>query len=313
MSLNLAELQAAIEAHGQVMRVLVAGTRGSTPREAGTAMLVWQTGQSGTIGGGTLEWDATAKARLLLPKGRSETLSLPLGPALGQCCGGHVTLVVEHWDEVKLARQGPGVEARPLSGPSTPSAPVRAALAQAQSGHLDLPHLLGNWILEQTQPPQDPLWIWGAGHVGRAIAALMPDLGYDVVLVDDAPERFPPPLPGVTPLLAKDPAQAVARAPNGAHHLVLTYSHALDLDLCHGILSRPFASLGLIGSATKAARFRARLAALGHAPAQIERIICPIGHKALGKSPPAIAIGVAADLLGRHASVPSALTRKDLA
>ncbi|MEM9268142.1 MAG: XdhC family protein, partial [Pseudomonadota bacterium] len=72
------------------MRVVVAATRGSAPREAGAAMLVWPDGQDGTIGGGTLEWDATARARALLAERRSELMELPLGPALGQCCGGHV-------------------------------------------------------------------------------------------------------------------------------------------------------------------------------------------------------------------------------
>lgn len=85
-------------------------------------------------------------------------------------------------------------------------------------------------------------------------------------------------------------------------HLVVTYSHALDLALCHALLGHGFAALGLIGSASKRARFRARLAALGHAPAQIDRIDCPIGDPALGKHPQAIAIGVAAALLSTAAA-----------
>ena len=86
-------------------------------------------------------------------------------------------------------------------------------------------------------------------------------------------------------------------APHDAHHLILTYSHALDLALCHGLLGHGFARAGLIGSATKWARFRSRLGALGHAPAQIARIRCPIGTPGFGKHPQAIAIGVASGLL----------------
>jgi len=311
VSLDLPKLREVIAAHGAVMRVIVAATRGSAPREAGAAMLVWPDGQDGTIGGGTLEWDATARARALLAERRSELMELPLGPALGQCCGGHVTLALEYWDQAALTHVTEPVFARPMGGVTTPPAPVRTALAKAEAGMLPLPHLEGKWLVESTASTGVPLWIWGAGHVGRAIAKLAPDLGYDVVLVDDAQTRFPAPLPGVTPLLAKDPGDVVAHAPDEAIHLVLTYSHALDLELCHRILGRSFGSLGLIGSATKAARFRARLKALGHGPAQIDRMMCPIGQKALGKSPQAIAIGVAADLLQLRASSSEAQTRKD--
>jgi xanthine dehydrogenase accessory factor len=86
-------------------------------------------------------------------------------------------------------------------------------------------------------------------------------------------------------------------APTDAEHLILTYSHALDLDLCHRLLRRGFLSCGLIGSATKWARFRSRLTALGHDAAAVGRIRCPIGDPALGKHPQAIAVGVAAELL----------------
>ena len=97
-------------------------------------------------------------------------------------------------------------------------------------------------------------------------------------------------------------------APPSAEHLVLTYSHALDLEICHRLLSHGFARAGLIGSATKWARFRKRLLALGHSEVSIARITCPIGDPALGKHPQAIAIGVAHDFLAQPVALAA---RKD--
>lgn len=155
------------------------------------------------------------------------------------------------------------------------------------------------WLIEPVSTPERIIWIYGAGHVGRALAATLSPLpNFAITLVDDADTRFPDELPeGVTRLLSANPADAVAHAPDDAEHFVLTYSHALDLEICHRVLPRPFRSLGLIGSATKRARFRKRLAQLGHAPHLIDRITCPIGDPALGKHPQAIAVSVASELL----------------
>jgi xanthine dehydrogenase accessory factor len=119
-----------------------------------------------------------------------------------------------------------------------------------------------------------------------------------VTWIDLGPDRFPESVPpGVTPVPAAEPPTLVRFAPQDADHLVLTRSHDLDLALCHSLLGHGFASLGLIGSQTKLARFRSRLSALGHSPAQISRIACPIGDPTLGKHPQAIAVGVAAALI----------------
>ena len=106
-------------------------------------------------------------------------------------------------------------------------------------------------------------------------------------------------------LPAAEPTRLVRHAPGMADHLILTFSHALDLDLCHALLGHGFGGCGLIGSATKWARFRSRLAGLGHDPASIARIACPIGDPALGKHPQAIAVGVAAALLSSRAKAQS--------
>jgi xanthine dehydrogenase accessory factor len=236
------------------IRVTVTATRGSAPREAGAAMLVTADGLQGTIGGGALEWEAMAEARRILSGVReSGERVVALGPGLGQCCGGSVTLRYELAEELE-------------------------------------------------QPEAVPVWVWGAGHVGRALAAVLPPLpGVAMTWVDTAPERFPDVIPeGVARLVAADPPRAMGHAPRDAHHLILTYSHDIDFALCDAGLRRGFASCGLIGSETKWARFRSRLAAMGHPDAEISRIECPIGDPKLGKHPHAIAVGVAARLLTEH-------------
>ena len=298
---DLGALQAAVAAHGRVARVVIAAYDGSSPREVGAAMLVWQGGQSGTVGGGALEWQAAGRARARLDSGRAaggvRLDREALGPKLGQCCGGAVTLLTEVY--------GPGmalagaVIARSTDGRAMPLAVRRLLAAARGEGRLPVAQLLQGWMVEPVAVPQRAIWVWGAGHVGRALVAVLAPLpGLAITWVDVAAERFPATIPGgVRALPVPDPGNAVALCPVGAEHLVLSYSHALDLELCHRLLRHGFASLGLIGSATKWARFRSRLAALGHTPAQIARISCPIGDPALGKHPQAIAVGVAAEML----------------
>jgi xanthine dehydrogenase accessory factor len=308
-------LAAAIAAHGPVRRVVIAALAGSAPREVGAAMLVWDGGQAGTIGGGALEYHAADRAR----RATADSLTRhPLGPQLGQCCGGTVSLLTEVWDAGRLAAETGAVVARPVGG-GTAHGVAEAGGAAGRSAAMPLsvrrvldrgrargqaprPQLLDGWFIEPVHRPRRALWIWGAGHVGRALVhtlSPLPELA--ITWVDTAAARFPATVPDrVTVLPAADPARAVPHAPPDAEHLILTYSHELDLALCHALLTHGFGHAGLIGSATKWARFRKRLAQLGHAEGAIARIECPIGQPALGKHPQAIAVGVAADLLQRN-------------
>lgn len=294
---DLEELRATVREHGSVARVVIAGFKGSSPREIGASMLVWADGLSGTIGGGALEWQAIARARSAIALGTTRLDTEALGPNLGQCCGGVVTLLTEVFDADTMPEGA--VIARATDGSAMPLAVSRLLATARGQGILPSPQLLQGWMIEPTTQPQRHLWIWGAGHVGRALVTVLAPLpGTQITWVDVAAERFPDVLPAnVRALPVPDPADAVALAPKQAEHLILTYSHALDLELCHRVLKNDFKMLGLIGSATKWARFRSRLTALGHLSGQIDRITCPIGDPHLGKHPQAIAIGVAAALL----------------
>lgn len=305
---DLAALTAALAAHGRVARVVIVAHDGSSPREVGASMLVWDQGQSGTIGGGALEFEAVGKARAWLagcpstpaPVG-PHVERVALGPSLGQCCGGAVTL----WTEVfeALPETVAGVVARGQG--EMPLAVKRVLVAARGQGQRPAPGLVAGWLVEPVAEAERQVWIWGAGHVGRALVTVLAPLpGIAITWVDTGPERFPEMIPeGVTPVWAAHPEALAGHVPVVAEHLIVTYSHALDLELCHRLLGRGFRWLGLIGSATKWARFRSRLAALGHSRAAIDRITCPIGDVSLGKHPQAIAIGVGLQLLkNKHKS-----------
>ena len=276
----LERLLTAIDEAGSAALVTLAQARGSSPREAGARMVVRWDGFLGTIGGGALEWEALALARTALARGPGTTArrDLSLGPDLGQCCGGRVTLEIE------------------VFGPS--DRPRAAALA-AQ---------------ERATDPSRHVLLFGAGHVGRALAQALAHLPFRLRWIDERDDAFPAAMPGeVEMVLARAPEAEVAGAPAGAALLVLTHSHARDLSIVAAALERgdlPF--VGLIGSATKRARFEKRLAALGLGQEARARLVCPIGLPGIeGKEPGVIAASVAAQLLmlRADAAAGSALAR----
>ena len=301
MGFDLEALRHAVKTQGRVARVVIAEINGSSPREVGAAMLISAEAQSGTIGGGALEYEATKHARQALgrPQNADRLSHHALGPDLGQCCGGRVTLLREIYDAERVSLLDPHVIARAPVGTEKPLAVARLLDQHRGAGQTPDPQLVQGWMVEPVHRPMLPLWIWGAGHVGRAlidVLAPLPDLA--ITWVDTHADRFPSaPHPRVTCVPAAKPETLMAHAPTEAHHLILTYSHDLDLALCHASLLRGFASAGVIGSATKWARFKRRLTELGHDMPKIQQIACPIGDPALGKHPTAIAVGVAAALL----------------
>ncbi len=293
------------------VRVVVAGMRGSAPRDPGACLLVTPDTIEGTIGGGHLEFEAIQMARAFLAADERQPAvqirRLILGEDLRQCCGGAVQLWLERFTASDLtllqaaaqaalgeramlesAFDGMRVSRRLIAATSPES--LRFTSDSEQAGTL----------LERLGAPAQDLWIFGAGHVGQAIVRALSDLPFAITWVDSRPDVLPTRLPvNVRALGEPQPAGLLADVSEGAMYLVLTHDHALDYSLCHSILRRDaFAWLGLIGSESKAARFRSRLRKDGIAPALIGKLVCPIGISGIeSKAPAAIAIAVAAQLL----------------
>jgi len=243
--------------------VEVVDFKGSVPRETGTRMLVAADAVVGTIGGGHLELQAIEHARTMLAgrgTGQPHEREIALGPALGQCCGGVLRL---RWQALSAAA-------------------LSAWPAPAPRFHLQL---------------------YGAGHVGRAIVGLLSGIRCRVQWIDERDSEFPveASAPHIERLCVEPVEAEVRGAPRGACFLVLTHSHELDLRITEAILRRgDFAYLGLIGSASKRARFVHRFEQRGIAADALARLTCPIGVPGIGgKEPEVIAIAVVAQLLQR--------------
>jgi xanthine dehydrogenase accessory factor len=247
--------------------VSVHSHRGSVPREAGAWMAVFAQGIEGTVGGGHLEWQAISEARARLQGKTGEPLlRYALGPTLGQCCGGEVTLSFERITALDVAL-------------------LQVAFAATRA----------NW-------PQVALF--GGGHVGWALVQTLARLPLRVSWVDSRDGIFPELLPANVCAEFSDPVQqAVASLAADSHVLVMSFSHAEDLDVVAACLTRqrlkadlPF--IGLIGSKTKWAAFRHRLQARGFSDEELAHVTCPIGLPGIsGKAPEVIALAVAAQLL----------------
>lgn len=251
--------------------VQVVSTQGSVPREAGTWMAVFADALVGTIGGGHLEYEAIAQARAQLQRAGSEgkeageaaPVRFALGPALGQCCGGVVHLRFER-----------------VSASDVPALALR----------------LSEGLV--------PVALFGGGHVGKALVNVLGTLPFAVTWIDSRDEIFPEAVPLNVACEHSDPVQAAVKdlAP-GSHVLIMSFSHAEDLDVVAACLRRwreakdlPY--IGLIGSKTKWATFRHRLEERGFSAEALAHVTCPIGLPGItGKEPEVIAVSVAAQLL----------------
>ncbi|KEQ16781.1 xanthine dehydrogenase accessory protein XdhC [Endozoicomonas numazuensis] len=229
--------------------VTILGSAGSAPRKSGSKMLVTKEHSFDTVGGGHLEFLLINKARELMSSGQTEPVMehFPLGPKLGQCCGGSVSVILE-----------------PIAG-------CRFNIA-----------------------------VFGAGHIGKAMIHVLSPLDCQIIWIDNRPELFPQTLPiNVNRVISEKPEEEVALLPEETFVLVVTHNHQLDYAIAEQTLKRsdnPW--LGVIGSETKANRFRQRLEHKGFKQNQIEHMRCPVGLSNVGGRQPAeIAIAIAGEIL----------------
>ncbi|WP_226781725.1 xanthine dehydrogenase accessory protein XdhC [Oceaniglobus trochenteri] len=250
-----------------VVKLCLSGVRGSSPREVGAEMFVSPRGLHGTIGGGQLEYMAIDTARAMLRAGRrSESMDVPLGPEIGQCCGGRVT-----------------IDLAVMTG-----ADRDAALA-AESAR-------------QAARPQ--VQILGAGHVGRALARFFQFLPVRCVLIDGRAPELALADAGVEKRISAMPEADIRAAPAGSAFIVLTHDHALDFLLTTEALDRGDAAyVGLIGSATKRVKFE-RFHKEHARQSDCAALVCPIGAAgSTDKRPEVIAAHVVAEVMTALARV----------
>ena len=311
----IAQALAAVRRGERLAMVSIVGAQGSTPRETGARMLVWPDRFSGTIGGGSLERQGLDQARKFLAQTarRHALQDYPLGPMLGQCCGGHVRLLVEAVDAESLAWLEPAAEAREpfrLIARFEDGAMTRAveAAGEAVSDSPRTPIPQVRTISEAISPARPRLLIFGAGHVGQAVARAFEPLPFDLIWLASREDLRPEAGGTRATVIDEDELEdRVAQAPAGALFAIFTHSHDLDYRLTRAVLARgDFCYLGLIGSRTKRRRFERRLRDDGVSDAELARLTCPIGIAELkSKAPPVIAVALAAELLKLTEDVPA--------
>lgn len=249
-------------ASGPIVLADIIATKGSTPREAGTFMLVSPMGLWGTIGGGNLEFAAIERARGILD-GRNVAgmLNFTLGPDSGQCCGGVVDVQLTMLDRA-------GIEA------------------------LRLRH-------EEQQRQNPDVFVFGAGHVGHALATALAPLPLRVVMVETRAHEIQGLPAAIETKLVAMPESLVAEVRPGGGVLILTHDHALDFLIAAEALRRDdLAYVGMIGSRTKRGVFAHHLARQGLDRSLMDRLVLPIGSSAVrDKRPEVIAALVTAELL----------------
>lgn len=233
-----------------MIRVRVTQAKGSTPREVGAEMFVADNLLSGTIGGGQLEYMAIDRARAMIAKDEYHAeMDVPLGPEIGQCCGGRVALTLDRVDALPTPDQHPQV------------------------------------------------LIFGAGHVGRALARALKLLPLRPILIDQRLEELSL-APDVESRLTPLPEAEIRHAPEGTSYVILTHDHALDFLLTVEALKRPDAPyIGMIGSTTKRAKLDRFAKDQG---VSTRALTCPIGAGPChDKRPEIIAALTAAEVITR--------------
>lgn len=262
MTTRSAALATFLAANPDAIVCTLASVRGSSPREQGAFMLVGRTGLFGTIGGGALEHMVIEHARRLIASGQAEeAMDVPLGPEIGQCCGGRVAV----------------------------------SLCYAEAAARDR---LAAWVAaEDAALPY--VYVFGAGHVGRALAQCLSLLPVRLEVIDTRREELNLLPVGIAAHAVAMPEAVVRSAPQGSSYVILTHDHALDFLIAQEALARTDAPyVGMVGSRTKRAKFSSWFLAEGGDAAALERLVLPIGRQGLGdKRPEVIAALAAAEIM----------------
>lgn len=262
MTARSAALTAFLASNPSAIVCTLTAVRGSSPRAQGTFMLVGPTDLFGTIGGGALEYMVIEHARRLIANGQAEeAMDVPLGPEIGQCCGGRVEVTLHHADAA--------------------SRETLAAIVDDEDAHL--PHV----------------YVFGAGHVGRALARMLALLPVQLEVIDTRREELDGLPPDIRSRVVPMPEAVVRSAPQGSSYVILTHDHALDFLIAQEALARIDAAyVGMVGSRTKRARFSSWFMGEGGDARALERLVLPIGQMGLGdKRPEVIAALAAAEIM----------------
>lgn len=305
-------LNAFLTEYGAAAMVTVLAVKGSVPREAGARMIVAPNGSfKGTIGGGTLEWDCLKSAQNIMSQksGRYDLQKFALGPSLGQCCGGSVEVLIESFgvDQAQDIERLSRAEEKGVFSTVTSLADgqVQRATTDKVSATQVADRGDGQY-LETFGDQLSQLYLFGAGHVAKALMLSLAPLPFQVTWFDGRADMFPTHVPANFQCLVEEhPETSLATTPDGAMVLIMTHSHDLDFSLCHSALTQErFSYVGVIGSETKGNRFRSRLKKLGCTDDVISRLRCPIGFEGIkGKDPASIAVSVTAELLMKRESL----------
>lgn len=263
MHRELQQIRDFVENSDRVARIEVEQARGSTPRDNGTWMLVSKDAACRTIGGGYLEYMAIDKARQILasPQADQVNLQIPLGPEIGQCCGGFVALRIEVLDKPQLERQ----------------------LHRVKAEFDALPRV----------------YVFGAGHVGRALSRFLALLPVHGIVVDTRESELSG-LPSDMELCHTAMPEALVRdAPPASAFVIMTHDHALDFLIAREALGRGDAAyVGMIGSKTKRATFRNWLLREDGSDNHFSGLTCPVGNTTnADKRPEVIAAATAAQIM----------------
>ena len=237
--MKLTKLKNEISFKDKIVKAKIINVKGSSPNKVDDIILVSHDTIFGTIGGGNLEYLIVENAKKILKsKIKTKILNIPLGPGIGQCCGGYV--------QIKLSLHNNSSDA-----------------------------LINENI---NKDKYSNLYIFGAGHIGQALIKKLENINFNTFLIDSREDFLKMTnINNINYLLSKKPWEIVARLKDKSFFVVLTHSHDYDLKILNEILKKDFIFLGLIGSKTKKNRFFKRLIDNGHQKSLVENIECPIG------------------------------------